>query len=316
MFRRTPLRWVALIVPILLSGSQVALAQGYGYGGSGYGGYSRYGRAYVGGFGTRGFFDTGIGAFGGGRPPGSAFGFDPRYLASRAFTAGGTIGGLTFGWPQTPEPEAPRSDALARAATSASTAMTPTSASQPATSAPTPAPATSGAAPESKVLNGETAFRNGDYPAAIDDWKNAITDGSRNPVLVLLLGQAYFAAGEYQEAATATQAAMHALPEDRWGLVVSNRKELYTKPSSYIFQLRQLEDAVNDKPNDPAQRFLLGYHYAYLGYPTAAVAQLDKVIELEPRDRMAAQLRQTLASALPDPAAPVITPNGVTGGRR
>jgi len=224
MSRRIRFLCVALIVPILVSSSHVALAQ-----------YGGYGRRY-------GFFDSGIGAFGGGTYPGRAFGYHPGYLASRAFTAGGVAGSVTYGTPQPEATEAPqRTGSLARAAT------------------------TTTGSPEDKVLNGETAFRSGDYLGAIEDWKSALADGSRNPVLVMLLGQAYFAAGNYRESAVTTQAAMHALPQDRWGVVVSNREELYGNPRSYIFQLEQLESAVNENPKDAAQRFLLAYHYAYLG---------------------------------------------------
>jgi tetratricopeptide (TPR) repeat protein len=277
MFRQIRFLCVALIVPIIASSSHVAQAQWYG--GRGYG--SRIG-----------FFDSGIGAFGGGTYPGAAFGYHPRYLASRAFTAGGVAGSLTYGTPQPAATEAPQITAcLARAAT-------PTCGS-----------------PEDKVLIGETAFRRGDYLGAIEDWKIALAAGSRNPVLVMLLGQAYFAAGNYQESAVTTQAAMHALPQDRWGIVVSNRSELYSNPSSYIFQLQQLESAVHENPKDPAQRFLLAYHYAYLGYPQPAVVQLDKVVELEPRDEIAAQLRNVMAPRLPAPGAPVITPGVVTPAR-
>ena len=282
MSRRIQFLCVALIVPVVLSSSQVALAQGYG----GSGGYGGYGNRF-------GFWDSNLGAFGGGRPPGLAFGYNPAYLASRHFTAGGVAGSVTYGTPQPAacEAPAPRPAALALAATTKTNA------------------------PEDKVLNGETAFRRGDYLGAIEDWKTAIADGSRNPVLVMLLGQAYFAAGNYRESAVTTQAAMHALPEDRWGIVVSNRSELYGRSSSYLSQLHELETAVNENPKDPAQRFLLAYHYAYLGYPQPAVAQLDKVVELEPRDEIAAQLRKVVAVNLPAPGAPVITPGAVSHAR-
>ena len=273
MSRRIPFLCVALILPIILSGPHEVLAQRFARYGRGYGGY--------------GFFDTGIGAFGGGTYPGQAFGYSPAYLASRAFTAGGVAGSVTYGTPQPPEPQAPPSTALARAATA-------TFCSQ------------------EKVLCGETAFRAGDYPAAIEDWNSVLACDSCNPVLVMMLAQAYFAAGDYRGAAAATQAAMQELPQDRWGVVVSNRNELYCNPKSYSFQLQQLENAVNDHPNDPAQRFLLAFQYAYLGYPQAAVGQLDKVIELEPRDEMAVHLRKALEPLLPKPGAPVITPGVVS----
>jgi hypothetical protein len=262
----------ALIVPVILGSSHVAMAQGYG--------------------GRFGFFDSGIGAFGGGTYPGRAFGFDPRYLASRTFTAGGRARSVTYGTPQPSATEGPRfTAALARAAT------------------------TTACSPDDFIQNGETAFRCGDYLGAIEDWKQALAAAPRNPVLLMMLSQAFFAAGNYQEAAATTQTAMHALPQDRWGVVVSNRRELYGNPNSYLHQLQQLETSVNDNPKDPAQRFLLAFQYAYLGYPQPAVAQLDKVVELEPRDEMAVLLRDAIVPLLPEPGAPVITPGVVTPAR-
>ena len=98
----------------------------------------------------------------------------------------------------------------------------------------------------------------------------------------MLLGQALFATGKFDEAAGATQAAMHSLPKDKWGVVVGNYKELYGNTQDYTDQLRALEKAVKDKPDNPALRFLLGFHYAYLGYPQQAVDQLGEGIEIGP----------------------------------
>jgi len=225
--------------------------------------------------------------------PGAAFGYHPSYLASRAFTAGGVAGSMTYGTPQPAACEPPpRTTWLARAATKCEW-------------------------PEGKNLNGESAFRRGDYVEAIENWQTALDADQGNPVLVMLLGQAYFAAGNYRQSATATQTAMWGLPPDRWGVVVGNRNELYNNPRSYMFQLQELERAVHENPTDPAQRFLLGFQYAGLGYPQPAVAQLDKVLELEPRDELAARLRNELVPRLPAAGAPVITPGVLTSsGRR
>ena len=77
---------------------------------------------------------------------------------------------------------------------------------------------------------------------------------------------------------------MHVLPKEQWGVVVSNHKELYGNVQDYTNQLRALEKAVGEKPNDPAQRFLLGFHYAYLGFPQQAVDQLDRELKTTPQD--------------------------------
>ena len=120
----------------------------------------------------------------------------------------------------------------------------------------------------------------------------------------MLLGHALFASGQFDEAAGATQAAMHVLPKDQWGVVVTNFRELYGNTLDYTTQLRALETAVAEKPTNAALRFLAGFHYAYLGHPQLAIDQLDKGLKVEPRDEMAKQLRDELQSRLPKPAAP------------
>ena len=151
---------------------------------------------------------------------------------------------------------------------------------------------------------GETAFRAGDYQGAVYAWRHAVLDDPQNPVLVMLLGQALFATGQFDEAAGATQAAMHVLPKDQWGVVVTNFRELYGNVPDYTTQLRALETAVAEKPDNPALRFLAGFHYAYLGYPQQAIDQLDKGLKVESRDEMAKQLRDEMQARLPKPAAP------------
>ncbi len=86
---------------------------------------------------------------------------------------------------------------------------------------------------------------------------------------MMLLAQALFALGQYDEAAGATQAAMQMLPEDKWGVVVTNYSQLYGNVQDYTDQLKALEKARDAKPDNPALRFLLGFHFGYLNYPEA-----------------------------------------------
>jgi tetratricopeptide (TPR) repeat protein len=97
---------------------------------------------------------------------------------------------------------------------------------------------------------------------------------------------------------------MHIIPKDKWGVVVSNYKDLYGNVQDYTDQLRALEKAAKDKPDNPALRFLLGFHYAYLGFPRESVDQLDKVIKMQPQDEMAKALRDEMLAKLPKPIAP------------
>jgi hypothetical protein len=107
---------------------------------------------------------------------------------------------------------------------------------------------------------------------------------------------------------------MHALPKDKWGVVISNYKELYGKPQDYADQLRALESAVREKPDDPGLRFLTGFHYAYLGYPQQSIDQLDKVLKVNPRDEVAKQLRDEMRSKLPSNTTPPPPPATVLQG--
>jgi tetratricopeptide (TPR) repeat protein len=119
-----------------------------------------------------------------------------------------------------------------------------------------------------------------------------------------MLAQGFFATGQFNEAAGATQQAMQLLPKEEWGVVVKNYKELYSSVQDFTDQLRALEKAVKEKPNDPALRFLAGFQYAYLGYPKEAVDQLDKGLKFAPRDEMAKKLRDEMAAKLPKAVEP------------
>lgn len=162
---------------------------------------------------------------------------------------------------------------------------------------PTPA---SPEATGSKVFadKGETDFKSGNYKGAVWAWRHAVLDDPKNGVLLLMLAQSFFATGRYDEAAGATQQAMPLLPKDKWSVVIANRAELYGKAKDYTTQLRALENAVKTKPQDPALRFLAGFHYAALGFPQEAIDQLDKGLKEAPQDEMAQALREEMTARL------------------
>lgn len=98
---------------------------------------------------------------------------------------------------------------------------------------------------------------------------------------------------------------MHALatlPRDQWGVVVGKYARLYGATGDYTAALRALEKAREAKDNDPALFFLLGYHYAYLGYPKEAVRELDQALKLAPKDEVARKIHDA-AAAKPKPGS-------------
>jgi Tfp pilus assembly protein PilF len=164
------------------------------------------------------------------------------------------------------------------------------------------------------VAQGDADFKAGDYAGAARDWQHALVDDPNNAGIMLLLGQALFATGKYDEAAGVLQAGMAALPQDKWGTVVSNYTDLYPSNTAYTNQLRALEAAAEKEPNSPALRFLLGYHYGYLGYPKQAITQLDKTLQLAPQDTLARQLRDVMNAKANPAAAPTAPPINVPAG--
>jgi len=159
---------------------------------------------------------------------------------------------------------------------------------------------------------GEIDFKGGRYQEAVRDWRHALVEDPGNPGLVLMMAQALFQTGQWEEAAGAVQYALRALPQDKWGAVVSNYSQLYGNVSDYTTQMRALEKARNEKQDNPAIRFLLGYHYAFLGYPKEAVRELDAGMAAAPKDEVALKLRDMMAvkAGLPTigPAAGSTTP--------
>ncbi len=159
---------------------------------------------------------------------------------------------------------------------------------------------------------GEREFNAGRYDAAARNWRHALVDEPGNGGVMLLLAQALFATSKYDEAAGAVQLGMQMLPVEKWGTVVENYRELYPKIGDYTTQLRALEKARDQKADNPALRFLLGYHYGFLGYPKNALQQLDKCVELAPKDEISQKLQQRMKELLaqkapasvPAPATP------------
>ncbi len=148
---------------------------------------------------------------------------------------------------------------------------------------------------------GEEAFRAGKFQEAANDFRHALVDDPTNGGLIMLLGQALFQTGNYNEAAGATETAMNLLPVEKSGAAVENYKQLYGNIQDYTNQLKTLEKARDAKPDDAAVRFLLGFHFGYLGYPKQAVRELDKAVELQPRDPAARKLHDIFAAKIDAP---------------
>jgi tetratricopeptide (TPR) repeat protein len=156
-------------------------------------------------------------------------------------------------------------------------------------------PAAAGRQPQNYAAQGEEAFKAENYEGAIQALRHAIVDDPSNGGPVLLLGQALFATGQYEQAAGAIQEGLRLVNPDQWGAIVGNYASLYNTNDVFTRQVRALESAIAKNPGSPALRFLSGYEYGFLGYPKEAVAELDQVLKAAPQDQATKKLRDFFA---------------------
>jgi len=141
------------------------------------------------------------------------------------------------------------------------------------------------------IRQAENALKSGDYQLAVRAWRHAVVEDPGNGTTIMMLAQALFAAGDYDEAAAAAEQAMMLLPEHEWSNVAKKFRGLYGNIQDYSNQVNALASAVEKYPNDPALRFELGFQYAYSDHPDLALPQLDKLLELVPQDQIGRKLR-------------------------
>lgn len=324
----------ALVSAVLLSTPEFAVARGGGGGGHGGGGGGAHfagGGHFGGGFGGRGYGYGGYRGYGWGGYRGYGWGGYPYYGYGLGLGVGVGLGyglyggygyggypygygGYGYGYPVYGsygyDPYGPGYGPAYGPSQSAGAPQ------QPAAAPAAAMHADSSTLPPTHEFadKGEAAFKSGNYHGAMYALRHAAVDDPNNPVVTLLLGQALFATGKFDEAAGATQAAMRQLPKEKWGVVISHYTELYGKTKDYTQQLRALEKAIKEKPDDPALRFLAGFHYAYLGFTQQAIDQLDKTLKLSSRDELARQLREELRSKLKPAIAPIPPAPGLLSG--
>jgi tetratricopeptide (TPR) repeat protein len=144
----------------------------------------------------------------------------------------------------------------------------------------------------------ENAFRAGDYAEAARLANHAVVETPRNGRLFLFVSQALFATGDYQGATAALYQATTLLEPKDWGHVVENFRNYY-RNDDYTRQMERLTKFIEDNPNAAYARTLRGYHYGFLGYKGPAGRDLAKAVELEKRDKLAAQLLQRFGGEPP-----------------
>jgi tetratricopeptide (TPR) repeat protein len=143
------------------------------------------------------------------------------------------------------------------------------------------------------------AFMQGDYKSALAQVDQAIAQVPNDTVLHEFRGLVLFALGQYKEAAAVDYAVLSAGPGWDW----TTLSALYPNVDVYTEQLRALEQYAKSNPAASDAKFLLAENYLTCGHTDAAAAQLTAVVQLDPKDRLSAQLLSSIsASGTTEPA--------------
>ncbi len=151
-------------------------------------------------------------------------------------------------------------------------------------------------------------FRQGNYRESLECISQIPVTAEKYPLAKLLESHAQFATGDFDGAAATLQFALESLPVQKWGLVLRSFGDYFPHVGQYTQQLRALEAEVTRNPRSPDGRFLLAYHYGYLGHRAEAIAELRQVLMLLPENVIA----QTLLGIF----APQQKPEAPMEGRR
>jgi tetratricopeptide (TPR) repeat protein len=131
------------------------------------------------------------------------------------------------------------------------------------------------------------AFRNQDYTGALNNANQALKQMPGDPGLHEVRALTLFALGRYQPSAAAVHSILAVGPGWNWTTMIG----LYgDDQQKYTEQLRALETYSQNNPDSSAAHFLLAYHYLTANHSDAAEKELKRVVELTPKDQVAAQL--------------------------
>jgi tetratricopeptide (TPR) repeat protein len=135
------------------------------------------------------------------------------------------------------------------------------------------------------------AFGSGDYANALKLTDEALkvlpNDATLHEFRALIL----YAVGKYEVAAGPIYAVLSVGPGWDWTTMAS----LYPNIDVYTGQLRKLEAFVGSNPASGPGHFVLAYHYMTQGNNDAAASQFKEVVNLSPKDALAAQLLKVVS---------------------
>ncbi|MEK7952854.1 tetratricopeptide repeat protein [Luteolibacter soli] len=132
------------------------------------------------------------------------------------------------------------------------------------------------------------SFRDEDFLTALSAVDEAISYQPGDSALHEYRALVLFALGKYKDAA----GVLHPLLASGPGWDRETMVGLYRSEDRYLTQLAKLEQYVAARPDQPAPRFLLGYHYLVGGDLDRAAKEFDEVSSLRSDDTISRQLRE------------------------
>ncbi len=153
-----------------------------------------------------------------------------------------------------------------------------------------------------------SSFTAGDYGQALKLVDQALLKTPNDPILHEFRAMSLFALGQYDEAAVPMYTVLSNGPGWDWTTLAG----LYPSVDVYTQQLRALESYCNATPGAAAARFLLASLYMTQGSFDNATEILKQVVAIQPRDKLAAQLLESLTPKpeQADAAQPTNPPRG------
>jgi tetratricopeptide (TPR) repeat protein len=152
------------------------------------------------------------------------------------------------------------------------------------------------------------AFKAEDYTTALNLTDQALKAMPNDPSIHEFRAQVLIAQQRYEEAAAELYGVLAVSPGWDWTTLIG----LYPNIDIYTAQLRALEQYVGKHPNTVPARFVLAYLYLTAGQNEAAMGELKIVTSLQPNDRVAALLLDSLTKSTPAASDPGAVARGET----
>ena len=149
-------------------------------------------------------------------------------------------------------------------------------------------------------------FKWKDYSGALTAIDQAIKALPNDTALHEFRALDLFAQKRYKDAAAVIYSVLAVGP----GWNYDTLKSFYEDWHTYDAQLKDLQSYVAANPNDAAALFLLAYHCLVLDQRQQAVTLLNRVVQINPQDQLAAAMSQAISQSLTPVAndRPSITP--------